>query len=186
MLTDPNDFELTFRADGKYPYRVLFKLFEYYFTNQVPKKFHFGPALVTQHGENWYKLRTIINPIVVKPSMVNLHTTNADQIALEFIGRIREVRDSKNETPEDFMTEINKWTIEVLANIAFDTRLNLFISELADEQTRAVRFVESIHKMIELSSDLEFSISPWEYFPTPTYRKFEKAVDTLLEYVNEF
>lgn len=186
LLTDPNDFELAFRAEGSYPHRVLIKVFEYYCNQVCPKKYNFGGGLVTQHGEDWYKLRSIVNPIVVSPSMVRSHTPKADQISIDFIERIRKVRESNNETPANFMTEINKWAAEQIANIAFDTRLNLFKSENADTQDRGVKFVNTIHECVQLSALLEFTISPWEYFSTPAYKKFEKAVDTLVEYVNKF
>lgn len=184
MLTDPNDFELTFRTEGNYPHRTLLKVFEYYFTEVCPKRYHFGGGLVTKHGEDWYRLRSITNPILLKPATVALYTTQSDKISMDFVDRIREVRDQNNETPANFLTEIHKWAAESTANVVFDTRLNLFKNDQVATHKRALQFVSAVDKSLELSGQLEFNLSPWKYFATPTYKEFEKTLDSIMEYIH--
>lgn len=186
MLTDPNDFELAFRTEGPYPHRVLLKVFEHYFTKVCPKRYQVRGGLVTQHGEDWYRLRSITNPILLKPSTVGLYTKQTDKISMDFVDRIRKVRDSNNETPANFLTEINKWAAESTANFAFDTRLNLFKGDQRAEHKRALQFVSAVDKSLELSGTLEFDLSPWEYFATPTYKQLEKTLNSIIEYVKNF
>lgn len=178
MLTDPDDFALTYRTEGPYPHRVLLKVFEHYIKKVRPEKFNNIGGLATEHGETWYKLRSIANPIMLRPSTVRLYIPRIDQISLEFIDRIKKIRDNKtNETPANFMMEINKWAMESIANTAFDRRLNLFTIDKSD---RASTFVDAVDKSLELSVQLEWQPSLWEYLPTPTYKEFLRTVDTLV------
>lgn len=180
MINDPNDFDIIFRADGQYPDRTMMKIFEHYWNYVCPIKYHFDGGLATKHGEEWYKLRTVTNPILLKPTILSQHISKSDEIAIDFIERIKKIRDNNNEVPADFILEINKWTVEEIAYLAFGTRLNLLDSQPGG---RGMKYLNTIYECVDLSGKLEYEFSLWEHISTPTYRKFLKSADTLAEYV---
>ena len=66
-----------------------------------------------------------MNPVMLQPKVAKNYITPVEDIAEEFCGRIRSIRDASNETPPDFGNEMNKWALESIAYIGMDTRLGL-------------------------------------------------------------
>lgn len=62
---------------------------------------------------------------MIQPRTVHRYVPTVDEIASDFVARIREIRDDKNEAPADFGNEMNKWSLESIAYIALDQRLGL-------------------------------------------------------------
>lgn len=84
--------------------------------------------MVSDQGENWAKLRTAVNPIMMKPKVVKAYIPDIDIVAKDFIRKIKTLRDDKNEMPNDFQNELNKWSLESIALIALEHRLGLTTS----------------------------------------------------------
>lgn len=181
MISDPDDFELAFRKEGLYPNRRLFVTSYHYRKRVAPAKFDNLPGLVGQ-GEAWGKIRTAVNPVMLKPSTINQYIPSSDHISLEFIERLRTLRDENNEVPPDFISEISKWAMETVSNIAFDTRLNVMGRAAGDSTSRATKFINTVDLYFRLSYQLELKPSFWRYYPTPEYKEAMKALDTISEY----
>ena len=62
---------------------------------------------------------------MMQPKTVQRYIPTVDRIATDFVNRIRDIRDEKNEVPADFGNEMNKWALESIAYIALDQRLGL-------------------------------------------------------------
>lgn len=181
MITDPDDFELAFRTEGIYPNRRLFVTNYHYRTEVAPEKFHNVPGLVGQ-GEAWGKIRTAVNPVMLKPSTINHYIPASDHITLEFIERLKSLRDKNDEVPPDFISEVSKWAMETVSNIAFDTRLNVMGRKAGDPSTRATQFIEMVDRYFRLSYQLELKPSLWRYVATPDYKEAMKTLDAITEY----
>lgn len=61
----------------------------------------------------------------MQPRVVKMYIEAMDKIASEFVQRVNAIRDTKNEMPEDFKNEMNKWALESVAYIALNQRLGL-------------------------------------------------------------
>lgn len=81
--------------------------------------------LFGSQGATWQDTRTKVNPVLMKPRVVKMYIEAMDKIASEFIQRVNVIRDTKNEMPEDFKNEMNKWALESVAYIALNQRLGL-------------------------------------------------------------
>lgn len=121
----PQDMETIFRNEGQWPIRRGIDTFEYYRKKVRPDIFKKGSGLVSDQGETWAKLRTTANPIMMKPKVVKAYIPDIDIVAQDFIRKIRTLRDEKNEMPDDFQNEMNKWSLESIALIALEHRLGL-------------------------------------------------------------
>ncbi len=98
-------------------------------------------GLVNDQGETWFKLRTAVNPIMMKPKVVNAYIPEFDTVAKEFIDKVGTLRDGNNEMPDDFQNELFKWALESISLIALEQRLGL-LSNDGDPENQKIINVE--------------------------------------------
>lgn len=185
MLTDPNDFEMVFRTEGVWPTRVGIETFDHYRKDLRPDVFKNIGGLLSDQGESWGKTRSIVNPIMLKPSTVSAYISTIDEIAIEFCDRIKTLRNQKNEMPANFLYELNKWALESIASIALDQRLHILDGQEDDQNSKAAQLIKSVDSFFSLAYELEMLPSPWKYIATPKYKKLMKVFDNLTEYVSQ-
>lgn len=113
MVTDPKDFEFVLRNEGVWPYRRGIATFNHYRKNIRPDVFQNMGGLISESGEAWGKMRTAVNPIMLKPATVNAYTPVVDEISIEFCDRIKILRDSNNELPAKFLYELKQMVIGI-------------------------------------------------------------------------
>lgn len=186
LITDPNDFELIFRTEGPWPYRRAFEVSRHHRKEVRPEKFNNVGGLMGEHEEGWYKLRSTINPAMLRPATVNSYIPQVDYVANQFCDHIRCVRDEKNEMPAKFIFDINKWAMESISMLALDTHLNLLRDDVPNNDPRPREFIHSLEEFITLSVDLEYRPSLWKYIATPKYKRIIKAMDKFSEYTFHF
>lgn len=182
LLSDPKDFELIFRNEGIWPVRPSIQTFDVYRKKIRADLFKNHGGLISEQGEQWSKMRTTVNPILLKPSTVNTYVPIVDEIAIEFIERLKSLRSENSETPANFGYELNKWSLESIAAIALDQRLNVMkCSESDDSNSRPRKLIEAIDVFFKLSYELEMQPSLWRYIETPKYKRLMKTFDTMTE-----
>ena len=89
-----------------------------------------------RNGDFWYQTRTIANPVLMQPKTVRLYVTKIEEIADEFIAKMKAKLDNKNELPDNFLYELNRWSLESIGYIALDRRLNVISDEKQDERSK--------------------------------------------------
>lgn len=92
------------------------------------------------------------------------------------------LRDSNQEMPDDFMNELNNWSLESISSIALDTRLGCLEDNLSMNSDSG-KMIQAVHDFFELTFSLEILPSIWKYIPTPSFRKLTAALDIMTEYV---
>uniref|UniRef100_A0A8W7PEZ2 Cytochrome P450 n=1 Tax=Anopheles coluzzii TaxID=1518534 RepID=A0A8W7PEZ2_ANOCL len=176
MTYSPSDIEKVFRNEGQWPIRRGFDSFTYYRTHVRPDIFSETGGLVTEHGEKWQKVRTIVNPVMMQPKTIKLYVDQVDEIAREFMTLVAGMRDEKNELPKDFDQWLNRWALETMGVLALDTRFGV----LKDEQTEeAKKILGLVRNIFELTYKLDVEMSLWKYISTPSYRKMMSVFDDL-------
>ncbi|KAJ6642847.1 putative cytochrome P450 12b2, mitochondrial, partial [Pseudolycoriella hygida] len=180
LTFDPKDMETIFRNDGQWPVRRSIETFQYYRTKVRPDIFKKGAGLVNDQGEAWAKLRTAANPIMMKPKVVKAYIPDIDSVAQDFIKKMVLLRDEKNELPDDFQNELNKWSLESIALIALEQRLGL-INRFEDPENQ--KMINAVKDFFTLSYELDIQPSIWRYYKTP---KFNRLMESLEVMTNEF
>lgn len=61
----------------------------------------------------------------MQPKTAMMYIGAMDRISSEFVERIYVIRNAKNEMPEDFKNELNKWALESISYIALNQKLGL-------------------------------------------------------------
>ncbi|XP_077293104.1 cytochrome P450 CYP12A2-like isoform X2 [Arctopsyche grandis] len=175
-LFDPNDIEKIYKAEGVFPERMLLPSMLYFRKNMRQEIFKHTKGLLTSDGEDWYTFRNKVNTIMMQPKMIKQYVEPVDSIAKEFVTRIQSIRGKDNKLSIDFMTEINKWSLESITYLALNTKLGCLQGELSDDSTPAKMIKITEEVFIYLGKlDVEPNLS--KFFATPTFKKAMKAYD---------
>lgn len=89
---------------------------------------------------------------------------------------MRRLRNDKNMIDGKFDVEMNLWALEALGVVALGGRLNCLDLNLP-EDSPAKKLVSLVHEAFSLTEKLEFQLSMWKYFATPTFKKAMKCYD---------
>lgn len=95
VVFDSANIEKVFRNEGIWPYRIGIKTFDHYRKDIRPDVFKNLGGLLSEQGEPWAKMRSIVSPIMLKPALVNAYVPIVDEIAIEFCDRMKTLRDDK-------------------------------------------------------------------------------------------
>ncbi|KFB35469.1 cytochrome P450 CYP12F2 [Anopheles sinensis] len=176
MTYRPEDIEKVYRTEGHWPIRRGFDSFTYYRQKVRPDVFGEMGGLVTEHGEKWQKMRTIVNPVMMQPKTIKLYVDQVDEVAREFMTIVSQLRDSKNELPTDFDQWLNRWALETMGVLALDTRLGTLKTDQSEEAKKIIGLVRDV---FDLTYKLDVEVSLWKYFKTPTFKKLMNVFDDL-------
>lgn len=180
VIDDASDFETVFRNEGTWPYRRGLMIFDHYRKDLRPNIFKGMGGLAVDQGEPWGRMRSAVNPIILKPATVNGYIPVVDDITMEFCDQMKASRDENNELPANFLYDLNSWAMESISFIALDTRLNA-VGTNKNKDAKALNLIKAVDLLFELTADLELKPSIWRYVRTPTYNKLIAALDCITE-----
>ncbi|XP_017782391.1 PREDICTED: probable cytochrome P450 12a5, mitochondrial isoform X1 [Nicrophorus vespilloides] len=187
MVYSPQIFEMMFRNEGMWPIRDGFHSVNHY-RSVTRKEIFNGMGLINMHGEEWYNLRSKVNPIFLQPRTAQLYISSMNSVADDFIKRMENLMAKNNEMPANFENEINKWALESIGVIALDRRLGCLDEKPTEEVQNLITTVVELFKLafiIDLTPVGQFCIK----YNLPTWRKFVKYEDFVTQicfkYINE-
>ncbi|XP_011299702.1 probable cytochrome P450 49a1 isoform X4 [Fopius arisanus] len=160
FLYDANEIKRIFKQEEKMPYRPSMSSLNYY--KHVLRKDFFTNAcsgVIATHGEGWYQFRTKVQQVMLQPRIANMYIGNIEEASIAFLKRIRMIKDYKDEVPDDFINEINKWALESIAHVALDVRLRC-MDESANVDTQ--KLITAIHTVFTNVGILELKIPFWK------------------------
>ncbi|KAK7793316.1 hypothetical protein R5R35_011524 [Gryllus longicercus] len=185
FLFNPESVEKVLRNDGRFPYRDGPGSMHYYRTVLRKDRFKGVAGTITTQGEEWQKFRTKVNQPLMHPRSALRYLGNINDVADEFLDKIRTLLDHNKELPHDFMKEFHKWSVESIAAVALDTRLGCLAADLrpgSDPQ----RLMDAAHTVFECFVLLDFTPSLWRYVSTPAWRRFVRAMDTFTDIAEKY
>ena len=68
-------------------------------------------AGLCSNDEEWYRLRSAVQQLMMRPKQVVPFLPSADKVALDFIDLMKGLRDHDNEVP-DFVANLSRWSLE--------------------------------------------------------------------------
>ncbi|XP_034937560.1 probable cytochrome P450 49a1 [Chelonus insularis] len=183
FLYDADEIQRIFRQEETMPHRPSMPSLNYY--KHILRKDFFkdNGGLIAVHGESWYQFRSKVQQVMLQPRIVSLYTSAIEESSLAFIRRIQQIRDESNEVPDDFLNEINKWSLESIAKVALDLRLGC-MDENANLETQ--QLIDAVHTFFTNVGILELKFPFWKLFKTPKWCAYVNALDYILSFTSKY
>ncbi|CAG0914444.1 unnamed protein product [Notodromas monacha] len=179
VLSEPQDFEDMRWHEEKYPTRKILRPIERYRMKVSKHKFPHAGVLII-NGPDWYRLRTKYQQRMLKPKSALQYLNSMQDVATDFIARVRLIRDEKNEMPEDFQNELYKWALESVSCFALNTRLGCLDAVLSHDSD-AQKMITATNETFDALNITENGAPFWMFFPSRAYNRLIKAQDTFTE-----
>ena len=118
MISDPKDIEHLFRHDGRYPRRTdILPWTEYRKLRGI------NAGVLLSEDEDWQKARTVINPHLLRPSIINKHTEELGEVVDTMMERLEEAIDPITHIPDDIRNLLSKWAMESVSLFLYEHRI---------------------------------------------------------------
>ncbi|XP_046342658.2 probable cytochrome P450 CYP44 [Haliotis rufescens] len=166
---DPDYFRTVYQHEGKIPY--IPPLLES--VQQYRRKRNMSPGLGFTNGEEWYRLRTAVQKMMMRPQEVTAYLPFTNQVASEFVSKIEKLRNEDDEV-EDFENEMAKWSLESAAMNCFETRLG-YLDDSAPEE--ANKMADANRILFDKSTKMKFSLPLHKFVITPTWKTILESED---------
>ncbi|PAV89566.1 hypothetical protein WR25_11054 [Diploscapter pachys] len=165
---DPEDSRTVFQSDGKNPHIVPLQET----TQQYRKMRGQNPGLGNLNGDEWYRLRSAVQQIMMRPQAVYAYLPFTNQVTQSLINHI------KNETQRDGQVDMRRvagrWSLESAGNTVFEKRLGA----LGDNIKWADKLVDVNKEIFQLSARMKFGFPFYRYFKTPQWKRMIELEDT--------
>ncbi|CRK88991.1 CLUMA_CG002512, isoform A [Clunio marinus] len=175
---DPNDVEIIHRTEGAQPYRRGLETITYYRKKLRSDVYSVG-GLILEQGDEWSKMRTAVNPILMQPRTAKLYIPTIDGIVQDFMANFPKLQDENGEMPDNFQDLLNRWTLESIVAIALEKRLGLM--DLENRNEKAEKIAKTVRTIFELTAEFEFKPSVWRIYHTKAFKKLLQAFDDLTD-----
>uniref|UniRef100_A0A3Q0QV11 Cytochrome P450 family 27 subfamily A member 3 n=1 Tax=Amphilophus citrinellus TaxID=61819 RepID=A0A3Q0QV11_AMPCI len=166
--------EQVLRQEGKHPVRTDMPHWRTY--RELRNQAH-GP--LTEMGANWLRIRSILNPRMLKPKHVSSYANTINGVVSDFICRLDLLRETSGRgvMVNDLTAELYKFAFEGICSVVFETRMGC-INEVVPKETQ--KFIFSVGEMFRLSPIvILFPKSFWPYLPS--WKKFVATWDHLFK-----
>uniref|UniRef100_A0A3P8S3S0 Cytochrome P450 family 27 subfamily A member 2 n=1 Tax=Amphiprion percula TaxID=161767 RepID=A0A3P8S3S0_AMPPE len=130
-------------------------------------------------GPEWYRIRSVLNPKMLKPREVMSFAPVVHQVVSDLLQRIELLRRRSPDqaTVPDLASEFYKFGFEGISAVLFETRLGCLQEEIPHD---TLRFVAAVNDMLSLS-DTVLLLPRWSRDIFPFWRRFVQAWDDLYD-----
>uniref|UniRef100_A0A3Q1HEI5 Uncharacterized protein n=1 Tax=Anabas testudineus TaxID=64144 RepID=A0A3Q1HEI5_ANATE len=170
--------EQVLRQEGRHPVRTDMPHWRNY--RELRNQAH-GP--LTEMGAKWQRIRSILNPRMLKPKHVSSYTTTINEVVTDFIKRVAWLKETSGQgvMVNDLAGELYKFAFEGICSVLFETRMGC-MNEVVPEETQ--KFIFSVGEMFRLSQIIVlFPKSTWPYMPF--WKQFVATWDHLFKVADE-
>ncbi|XP_042869957.1 probable cytochrome P450 301a1, mitochondrial [Penaeus japonicus] len=137
--------------------------------------FYNGAGILAEQGEDWWRVRRRVQRPITDQDIISRFLPDVDEIAKTFVRRIRNLRDINDEMPHTFKDDIYKWSLESLAAVILERRLNLLEDDL-QASPESSRLIPLAKQLLEALHETE-NVKLWQYFPTASITRLKEAHD---------
>ncbi|XP_076857893.1 cytochrome P450 [Brachyhypopomus gauderio] len=152
--------EQVLRQEGRHPIRTDMPHWRGY---RDLRQRAYGP--LTEMGAEWLRIRSILNPRMLKPRHVSSYTDAINEVVTDFVEKVAWLRTTQGNgvLVHDLAGELYKFAFEGISSVLFETRLGC-LNEVVPEETQ--KFIFSVGEMFRLSPIIVlFPKSVWPYMP---------------------
>ncbi|XP_067004640.1 probable cytochrome P450 CYP44 [Anabrus simplex] len=182
IVFDPEDIKTIYKHEGPSP-RIA-PLQETTALYRTENGLSLG--LGNTNGEDWYRLRSAVRQMMLRPKEVYYYLPFIQEVASDFVQQIEIKRNSEGEL-DDLILEASKWSQESAGIVCFEKRLGCMSGGKSEELAQLM--IETNRKIFTLAGELKFSLPIYKYFMTPKKKQLNNAENVYyrkaLAFVNE-
>ncbi|CAK6971717.1 sterol 26-hydroxylase%2C mitochondrial [Scomber scombrus] len=170
--------EQVLRQEGRLPVRTDMPHWRGY--RELRNQAH-GP--LTEMGPKWQRIRSILNPRMLKPKHVSSYTNTINEVVTDFIDKVDWLRQTTGGgvMVNDLTAELYKFAFEGICSVLFETRMGCMNEEVPEETQK---FIFSVGEMFRLSPIIVlFPKSLWPKLPF--WKQFVAVWDHLFKVAEE-
>ncbi|XP_017787115.1 PREDICTED: probable cytochrome P450 49a1 [Nicrophorus vespilloides] len=171
-----NDIQKVFRKEEVLPHRPSMPSLHYYKQHLKKEFFEGNEGVIGVHGPKWDDFRKQVQQILLPPATAKKYIDPLNVIASDFLDRMDDMRDSNDELPSNFLSEIYKWALESVARVALDIRLGCLNPDLA-EDSESQRIIDAINTFFWNVAEVELKMPVWRVYKNKSFRKYIGALE---------
>ncbi|XP_025830323.1 probable cytochrome P450 49a1 [Agrilus planipennis] len=176
FVFDGDNIQKIFRQEEHMPHRPSMPSLHYY-KERLQKDFFEGhEGVIGIHGPKWDRFRKQVQQIMLTPSTAKSYVQPLDEIASDFLNRMKESLDENAELPENFLFEIYKWALESVARVSLDTRLGCLEPNLPKD-SESQKIIDSINTFFWNVAEVELKMPIWRIYKNKPFRKYIGALE---------
>lgn len=168
-LFDPDFVRTVYQHEGKIPY--VAPLLDT--TKQYREQRDMSPGLGNTNGEEWYRLRSAVQQMMMRPKEVTVYLPLVEQVVNDFIKHIKTVKNTSGEI-HNFRLEAAKWNLESSGMTCFETRLGCLSP---NPEEHLLKMIHYNNEIFALSTRIQVSMPFHKLFSTPLWKKLVFAED---------
>ncbi|KAF5295462.1 hypothetical protein FQR65_LT10450 [Abscondita terminalis] len=169
FVFDGDEIKNVFRREEDMPRRPSMPSLHYY-KEILQKDFFEGNAGT---WPKWDTFRKQVQQIVLPPSTAKKYGQPLNSIAAEFLQRMEESLNEKQELPDSFLYEIYKWAC---CQSSLDTRLGCLDTSLP-ENSESQKIISSINTFFWNVAEVELKMPIWKIYETRSFKKYIAALE---------
>ncbi|BFZ10663.1 hypothetical protein BsWGS_13702 [Bradybaena similaris] len=168
-LFHPDFIKQIYETEGRYP--AVPPLLEAVKTYRQRKDL--APGLGNSNGEEWYRLRKVVQHIMLRPYKALDYLRLQNKVATDFVDKFESLISENGEIP-DFNRWMARWGIESAAHNCFEMRMGYLEDKGAET---ANKIIDANSKVFDISVKLFFSLPIYKLLPTPGIKKLYDCED---------
>ncbi|KAM9327753.1 sterol 26-hydroxylase, mitochondrial isoform 2-T2 [Pholidichthys leucotaenia] len=173
-VASPDLIAQVIQQEGRYPVRAELPHWKEY--RELRGQAY---GLHVESGPEWYRLRSALNPKMLKLKEVSDYTPVIHQVVSDLLQRFEHLRCRSQDqaTVFDLAAELYKFGFEGISSILFETRLGCLQEEIPRD---TLRFIAAVNEMLTIS-DKVFLLPHWSRRILPFWKRFVQAWDNLYD-----
>ncbi|XP_070579267.1 uncharacterized protein [Ptychodera flava] len=178
-LTDPEDFELVYRSEGKHPRRHSERYNLLHAWKLYKKQRNLPLGIFTTDDDEWHRNRAAFNKKMMRPMEMHRYEDVVNDVITDLIGKIRRVRQGDNIIPK-FEFLACTWSVESIAAILFKKRLHSLDETVSEEANKFIHGVLDVFDTMVLL--FKFPANVQSALGTEEWRRHSRAWDVIYDY----
>lgn len=177
-IADPNLVEEVLRHEGKFPNRPPYEGWLLY--KKLRKR---SSGIVAAQGEEWRKIRSMLNANLMKPKHAHKYFSQLSSISEHLPDKIKGKRDDGDQTVPNILNVLYAWSIDCITQVLIDKPFGCLAHSSMPQQMN--EFVKAIEDMMTTSHVLISFASVHKWLNTKIWQKHVSAWDKIIEVAAE-
>ena len=145
--------------------------------------FHETSGMLVEEGKKWHEARFKVQQDLMRPKSALYYLNEIETVAQDFVSLIHLLRSNEDQTIENFLPIIYRFTLESICTIALEQRIGCLNEPLDPEISK---LFQSTKEVLGSYPDFMTSIPTWKFLPNPRWNKTYRKCDDNLNYILDF